>query len=162
MIVRLRKRKPGKDLMNENVVLIYQDGVARERAVELWDRVAQLVGKDVARCVAWSIQELSSPEALAKAAAATIHAEVIVVALSAAEKLPPGLGAWIDIWLPQRCRRDGALMAVMGVSGQPAPPSDHAQEYLRATARQGGMEYLLQEHSAGKASTPGNSRRTEQ
>jgi hypothetical protein len=150
------------------VVLVYEDPIAQKRAMELWDRVSQLVGSEAARCSSWSLGELSHSHVLVKAAAAAIQAEVIVVALQAGGNLPPGLKAWVEAWLPFRRQQEGALMAILGLDPQPGASSDQVQSYLRAVARQRGLEFLAQEYlvameaapsipaplSAGKASTP--------
>jgi hypothetical protein len=141
---------PPRKPIRASVVLVYQDSVAQQQAREFWARVTQLVGDDAARCVSWSVGDLSDPGLLGKAAAATIQAEVIIVAVPEAGTLSPPLCRWIDVWLPLRRQREGVLMGVISLAGPAASSSNHTQEYLRGVARRGGMEFILQEHVAAR------------
>ena len=127
-------------------MVVYEDAVAQQRAMALWERVARLVGAEAFRADSWGIDELNDPSVAQAATAATIRADTIVVSIRAAAKLSAHLCRWIDAWLPQRQPFDGTLIAVVGVAGQPIATSDHAQEYLRDVARQARMDFLLQEY----------------
>ncbi len=129
-----------------NAVLVYQDTVARQRAMGLWDRVTQLVGEKVARCAAWSFAELTDANVLGKAAAAAIQAEVIVVAAHAAHNLPCGLVQWVNAWLHGRRQDEGALIAVICRAAQSDASPDQVEPYLRQVAHETRLDFLLQEH----------------
>ncbi len=84
-----------------NVVVIYEDALARHRATTLQNRVAHLVRPDKARAASWNVKELSKPPAFLQAAFAAMLAEVIVIAVVCADALPPALCEWISVW--SRC-----------------------------------------------------------
>ena len=92
-----------------------------------------------------SIHSLNDPEVLLEAAHAALAADVIVIAIHAADELPPELCAWIDVWLPRRLARVGALAALIGVAGEPATEAVRTQEYLQAVARRGLLDFLPHE-----------------
>jgi hypothetical protein len=129
------------------VVLVHQDLAAQQHAMGFWDRVTQLVGNEAAACASWSVAQLSQPQVFDQAVAAAVQAEVIVVAVQSANMLPPAFGAWIESWRGLRRRREGALIAVLGLPAQPGASSDCVQEYLRAIARKSGMDFTLLEHA---------------
>ncbi len=128
------------------VVAVYEDFVAQQRAMALWDRVSRLVGAEAVCIESWSVDELSDPGALQAAVSATIHADIIVVSIHAAATLSPDLCAWIDAWLPQRRRYGGSLIAVVGLAGHAAAASDCAQQYLRTVTVKARMDFVLQEY----------------
>ena len=128
------------------VAVVYQDTRTWAWAAELWSRVAQWMGPDAAAIGAWSLDELSGPPVFREAVSAAANADAVIISIHAAEQSPPRLCAWIDAWLPRRHRPDGSLIALIGVSGREAAPSVRVQEYLRAVARKGGLEFLLHEY----------------
>jgi hypothetical protein len=130
-----------------NVTAVYQDMWGREWARELWLRVTQLMGNDAITNTSWSLMELDRPEIFSEAVSAATLADVLVVSIHASEQLPPRLCAWFDAWVPRRQRQEGALIALLGMTaGQPDGPSKQAEEYLRAVARRGRLDFLLREH----------------
>ena len=145
--------KPGQ---TPKVVLVHQDLAAQKHAMGFWDRVTQLVGNEAAACASWSVAQLSQPQVFDQAVAAAVQAEVIVVAVQSANTLAPALRAWIDSWRGLRRRREGALIAVLGLPAHPGASSDCVQEHLHATARKGGMDFTLLEHATHK--TPSDCR----
>lgn len=144
-----------KPLKASNVVVIYQDLVTWKHAMELWDRISDLLGDQVVRCASWSIEELSTSEATEKAAVIAAQADVIVIAVWASRTLPPGLWAWIDAWLPSRREGDGALIASIGRVERSPSPSDQARQYLQTIAHRARLDFLVQEYlSAQKTPLP--------
>ena len=128
-----------------NVTMVYQDRTAREWATEMWGRVTQLVGKENISAASWSISDLARPGILVEAVRSAVRADVIVVAVSDAKELPPDLCAWIDVWLPRRVRGTGALVALIGLPEEPDHQAFSTQDYLRAVADNGGLDFFPQE-----------------
>ena len=130
-----------------NVTAVYEDIRGREWAMELWRRLSQLMGNDAIANNSWSLVELNRPKVFSEAVSAATLADVLVVSFHAGKQLPAVLCAWIDAWLPRRQRQEGALIALIGVTaGQPDAPSEKVEEYLRAVARRGRLDFLLREH----------------
>jgi len=127
------------------VTTVYQDPLTRHWAMELWDRVGQLVGQGGICHRSWKIGDLTYAGHLAAAVQAAVEADVLVVSVRDAGELPVDLYAWIDAWMPRRTASAGALVALIGVSPQPDAKSGHAHEYLGAVARRVGLDYLPRE-----------------
>ena len=128
-----------------NAAVVYQDIPSRERVAQLCSRVARSIGRQSFHLRSWSFAELDQPEIFQGAVSAAVDADVMIVSLHAAEKLPAGFCAWIDAWLSRRQRPDGSLIALIGVSGRNGASSEYAQKYLRGVAWEARLEFLLRE-----------------
>jgi hypothetical protein len=127
------------------IAVVYQDALAQSWAIQMCRPVRQKFGVENVQNTWHSVHSLSDPEVLLEAANAALAADVIVIAVHAADEMPPELCAWIDVWLPRRRARVGALAALIGVAGEPAPPAVRTQEYLQAVARRGSLDFLPHE-----------------
>jgi hypothetical protein len=127
------------------IAVVYQDTLAQSWAIQMCRPVRQKFGGENVQNTWHSVCSLSDPEILVEAAHAALAADVIVVAVHAADELPPELCAWIDVWLPRRLARVGALAALIGVPAEPAPEVSRTQEYLQAVARRGLLDFLPHE-----------------
>jgi hypothetical protein len=127
------------------IAVMYQDTLAQSWAIQMCRPVRQKFGGENVQNTWHSVRSLSDPEILLEAADAALAADVIVVAVHAADELPPELCAWIDVWLPRRLARVGALAALIGVAGEPASQAVRTQEYLQAVARRGLLDFLPHE-----------------
>ena len=128
-----------------NVVTVYQDPLTRHWATELWERVGQLISQVGLWRQSWKISELTDPWVFTDAVSAAAAADVLVVSVRDAGEWPMGLHLWIDAWLPKRAERGGALVALIGVPGQPDAQSGRAHHYLEAVAREAGLDFLPRE-----------------
>lgn len=139
------------------IAVVYQDTLAQDWAIQMCRPVRQKFGGENVRSTWHSVRSLSDPKILVEAAEAALAADVIVIAVHAADELPPELCAWIDVWVPHRLARVGALAALIGVAGEPAPEANRTREYLQAVARRGLLDFLSHEckvpAEAGLAST---------
>ena len=136
---------PGSSGYEFKIAVVYQDTLAQDWAIQMCRPVRQKFGGENVQNTWHSVCSLSDPETLVEAAQAALAADVIVVAVHAADELPPELCAWIDVWLPRRLARVGALAALIGVAGEPAPGAIRTQEYLQAVARRGSLDFLPHE-----------------
>jgi hypothetical protein len=127
------------------IAVVYQDTLAQSWAIQMCRPVRQKFGGENVQNTWHSVPSLSDPEVLIEAADAALAADVIVVAIHAADELPPELCAWIDVWLPRRRARMGALAALIGVAREPASQALRTQEYLQAVALRGQLDFLPHE-----------------
>jgi hypothetical protein len=127
------------------IAVVYQDTLAQSWAIQMCRPVRQKFGVENIQNTWHSVYSLSDPEVLLEAVNAALAADVIVIAVHAADEMPPELCAWIDVWLPRRLARVGALAALIGVPGEPAPEAIRTQEYLQAVARRGMLDFLPHE-----------------
>jgi len=127
------------------VVVIYQDEPMRQWALEVCGRVAALVGTHALNSRWWKLEDLSQPAVLAGAVSTALRADVLMVAVRATEGFPLPFYVWVDSWLPHRSLGEGALVALITLPERPSLSMDRGHEYLRAVARRGRLDFLLEE-----------------
>ena len=125
-----------------NVVGIYQDPLTRSWGVPMCPWATQLAGEDPIRNTWYDVHSLSDSGILMEAVRAALVADVIVVAIYAADELPLELYVWIDVWLPRRTPREGALTALIGAEEREEPQSVRTREYLQAVARKARLDFI--------------------
>jgi hypothetical protein len=129
-----------------NVALVYQDAPTRQWAAEVRDLMAEVVGHDAIHWTEWKIGDLVEPGVYWEGVAALTQADVIVVSLHAAERLPAAFYLWVNLWLQERCGLPGALVALIVPPQQANPqPRNETRAYLAAVATQGRLECFMQE-----------------
>jgi hypothetical protein len=134
------------------IAVVFQDTLTRSWATQICHQVTQQVGEEHVQKTWHDVNSLCDPEILVEAARAALAADVIVVAVHAADELPPELCAWISVWLPRRGARVGALAALIGVVEAPSPQAVRTQEYLQAVARRGQLDFLPHERKLSDVS----------
>jgi hypothetical protein len=140
-----------------NVATVYQDPLTRYWAAELWDRVGRLIGHEGVWRKSWRIGELTDPRLFTDAVQAATEADVLVISVRDAGEWPASLHVWIDSWLPRRAGREGALVALIGVPGQPDGQSGRAHQYLATVAREAGLDFLPRERKLPDAALASSS-----
>jgi hypothetical protein len=128
-----------------NISVVYEDALTREWAGEVFDRVANLVDPEATRSTWWKMADLSQPAVLAGAVSTTMRADIIMVATHAAEGFSFPFYVWVDSWLPYHRQQPGALVALIGMPERPIVQLDRAREYLRTVARQGRLDFMIEE-----------------
>jgi hypothetical protein len=127
------------------VTVIYQDAVTRQWALEVWERVAGLVGAAALHVCWWKLEDLSQSAVLAEAVSTALRADVLMVAIRASEGFPLPFYVWVNSWLPHRPASKAALVALISFPDSPSLALDRGREYLRAVARQGRLDFVLEE-----------------
>ena len=105
-----------------------------------------MTGTEGVRATWWRIGDLSQPGVLAGAVSTALRADMIVVAIRAAEGLPLPFYVWVEQWLPHRLVPAGALAALLPASSAANSRPGRVADYLRAAARQGRLDFLIKEH----------------
>jgi hypothetical protein len=128
---------------NWSVVVIYEDPVVREAAVDFCDHLVERFWTKCGFDVSWwsfslLSEPLSSREALEKAKAA----DFVVVALQPKGELDGHIQAWIETALRERGDREGALVGLPGVDTLAGDAALQKQMYLRNLAHRMGMDFL--------------------
>jgi len=94
----------------------------------------------------WLLSELRTPHLRAIAATDAAGADIVIVALHAAESVPPEVRSWIDLWLAQRKPRPCVLLALFD------PPhrgvSMGMQTYLQQVAKTARIEFVVESEDA--------------
>ena len=128
-----------------NVALVHQDAFTRQWAGQVRDLMAEVAGPDAVRYTEWKISDLSEPRVYWEGVAALAHADVIVVSLYEAERLPPAFYLWVNLWLQERSGVPGALVALVVPPEESNAWVNETRRYLAAVASQGQLELFIQE-----------------
>ena len=86
-----------------NVALVHHDAPTQQWAGQVRELMAAVVGPDAVHCTEWEISDLTEPKTYWEGVAALAHADVIVVSLREAERLPAVFYLWVNLWLQERC-----------------------------------------------------------
>lgn len=124
------------------VAIVYQDEPTRQWAGRVRDRLVELVGKSAIHCTGWKIGDLTEPGSYSQGVAALARADVIVVSLHEARRLPSAFYMWVNLWLQVRSGLPGALVALVTPAEGLEYGSEETRRYLCALAGQGGLELL--------------------
>jgi hypothetical protein len=124
-----------------SVVVAYEDGVTRDRALQLRDRLEDRLWGDFEFDFSWWKFEYLRDRAIAQAAVeAAARAEVIIFSAHARPELPVAVRHWIDAWLARREARPGALAALIGTTGDKGVLP--LLGFLREVAERAQMDFL--------------------
>ncbi len=130
-----------------NVMFLYEDAPTRQWAREVSERVEGLSSQAAVRGTWWKIGDLGQPGVLAGAVSKAMRADMIVLAARKAEGLPLPIYVWINSWLPHRRQGRCALVALLGAPEKRNGQSGRVRQYLRAVARAGRLDLLVEERS---------------
>jgi hypothetical protein len=142
-----------------SIAVVYQDKLTRIWAKQMCRPVMHWAAEERIQQTWQDVNSLSDPGILLEAVRAALAADVIVVSIHAADELPLDFYAWIDVWLPRRRSRAGALAALIGVAEPLDSRSVRTREYLQAVARRCNLDFIPQERRRPEGPTlgPGDS-----
>jgi len=140
-----------------NITMLYEDDETREWAREAFDRVTQLAGEQPVRPTWWRLSNLGQPGVLAAASSTAMRADVIVIAVRAAEGLPLSFYAWTNAWSPNRRQLNGVLVALLGAPEVRNQRSGRVGDFLRIIAKQARLHFLIEQRSCGPEKVNGHS-----
>jgi hypothetical protein len=128
-----------------NLTVLYEETHSRDWARAVVGRVEKVLGRGAVRCTWWNMGDLHHPGVLAGAVSKAMRADLIVVATREPDVVPLPFYVWVNSWLPHRRPKTGALVALLGRAEPPSLRSDRMHKYLRAVARRGRLDLLLEE-----------------
>jgi hypothetical protein len=148
-----RLRKPldntaAKELKHAvQVAMVYDDATGQLRACRLCEQARDWLGGECLNFASWKIREMDRIEVLPQAVQAATEADVILVSLAGERGLPIALCVWIDIWLPRRGGKPGALVAIFDNL------SPLSRAYLEAVARRAGLDFFAHDGTSSRGLT---------
>jgi hypothetical protein len=127
-----------------DLVVAYEDTQTRNRALHLYDHLAQQLLDDYDfQCSWWKFDHLTNPTLREQAADSAAQANMIIVCLHARKELSPAHTGWFEDWLPRRDHRKAALVALLaGEEGTPTVETEATLLYLRQAARLARMDFF--------------------
>jgi len=126
-----------------SVLVLYENGTARDRAVQFCDSLVQrfwpTFGFDLSWCD-W--QRLQDPKQAKEFTQKAVETELLVVATGGQGKLPLHVRDWLELSLQDRGDREGVLVDLYVAEIGCNPEASATQLYLRKFAHLCGMDYL--------------------
>jgi hypothetical protein len=129
-----------------DLVVAYEDSFTRNRALHLYDHLAQQLLDDYDfQCSWWKFDHLANATLRQQAADAAAEANMIILSVHARPELPSTHRLWMDSWLPRRDNRKAALVAL--VAGANALQNEAAPMLacLQNAARLSKMDFFTHE-----------------
>jgi hypothetical protein len=126
-----------------DLVVAYEDTTTRNRAMQLYDHLAQQLLDDFDFQVSWwKLDHLENLKLCEQAADAAAAANMVVVSLRGNHPLPPAFDRWLQIWTPRRASQKSALVMLLGANEQDPDESRRLQARLHQLARQAKMDFF--------------------
>lgn len=127
-----------------DLVVAYEDHPTRDRAMLLYDRIAQQLLDDYDfQCAWWKLDHLREPSLLDQAVDDAIQANMIIVSLHAGGTLPHPALQWASAWAPNKAGNKSALVALISGALVAGGPVQGRQAHLQRIARQARMDFFV-------------------
>jgi len=124
-----------------NVVIAYEDFETGKRAMRTYDYLVQHLGE---ACVfsnqMWKFEVLDVPKLRSMAAKDAAAADIIIVAAHGDSDLPPGVKAWMELWLAEGTH----AIALVGLFDAEEFAENPARTFLTDAARRRKLEFFSQ------------------
>ena len=126
-----------------DLVVAYEDTDTRNRALHLYDTVAQQLLDDYDfQCSWWKFEHLANETLRQQAADAAVDANMVILSIRAREDLSPTHKLWIEDWISRRSPGKAALVVMIAGTTDPERDAAPAIAYLRNAARKGRMDFF--------------------
>ena len=131
-----------------DLVVAYEDRATRNRAMHLYDHLAQqLLDECDFKCAWWKFDHLADPALREQSIEDAARANMVILSLHARPEMAPAQTQWVESWLALRDQRKSALVALIGDSAQSAIDTAPMLGWLRNAARLGHMDFF--DHAFG-------------
>ena len=126
-----------------DLVVAYEDNETRNRALHLYDHLAQQLLDDYDfQCSWWKFDHLTNFTLRQQATDAALDANMVILSLHARQELSPAHKAWIESWASRRPHRKAALVAMIADAGRPERDAPSMVAYLQNAARLAHMDFF--------------------
>lgn len=127
-----------------DLVIAYEDDATRNRAMLLYDRLAQQLLDDYDfQCAWWKFAHLREGSLMERATDDAIEANMIILSLDTAKGLTRWAREWIEAWVPNKIGTKSALVALQTLPAPPASQHPALTSQLHQYARQARMDLFL-------------------
>ena len=128
-----------------SVVVVYEDGAARERAVGVCDQLVSRFWEECDFDVSWwAFSVLEEASSANEAALKAARADLIIFSATPEGDFSLAVKAWIETWLNKRGDREGMIVGLVDSLADPAGREGPKHHCLRNAAHHGAMDYLTQ------------------
>jgi len=138
-----------------DLVIAYEDTTTRNRALSLYDHLAQQLLDDYDfQCSWWKLGHLGNHSLHEQASDAAAEAHMVVVSLRAALEVPESARQWTESWLAKRGDQKSALVTV--IAGDHLDPRKVCpiQAYMHKVARAANMDFFAHRFDAPDQQVP--------
>lgn len=126
-----------------DLVIVYEDTTTRNRAVALYDHIAQSLVDDYDfKSSWWSYSEFANQAALDKAADMAGNANMVILALRSHSDPDPRLQQWMDAWLERKGTQKCAMVTLIAGFRPGQTEACPLQRQLHSIARSGQMDFF--------------------
>jgi len=124
------------------VVVLFEDGKAREEAVKFCDRMMdRLWARQEFRVDWWEFASFRNPSHVHEVLSQATEADVIVFATASHTEFPQELHQWVESWVPLRSEREGVVVGLHDPGAHMIELCPPKFVYLRTAAHRAGMDY---------------------
>lgn len=125
------------------VVVAYHDVVAGQYAMHVLAKLGQEFGETVEfKPVLWSFDVLADLDWCEIAASDAIQADLLIIATSSPQPIPPAVERWAEIALGQKRGTSSAVVALFGSADNPDGAGSLRLDAIRTAAREAGLEFF--------------------
>jgi len=126
-----------------DLVVAYEDTETRNRALHLYDNVAQKLIDDYDfQCSWWKFDHLADENLCQQAADAAVDANMVILSIRAHDSVPPTHKLWIEDWISRRSPGKAALVVMIAGTNNPERDAAPVLAYLKNAAIRGRMDFL--------------------
>ena len=126
-----------------DLVVAYEDTETRNRALHLYDHLAQQLLDDYDfQCSWWKFGHLSNATLRQQAADAALDANMVILSLRVREEFPRAHKLWLEDWISRRHFRKAALVAILAGSNSSEREAGRMLAYLQNAARLARMDFF--------------------
>lgn len=126
-----------------DLVVAYEDFETRNRALHLYDHLAQQLLDDYDfQCSWWKFDHLANATLRQQAADAAVEANMVILSIHAHEELPPTHTLWLEDWISRRFHRKAALVVMLAGASTSEDEAAPALAYLQNAARLARMDFF--------------------
>jgi len=126
-----------------DLVVAYEDLETRNRALHLYDHLAQQLLDDYDfQCSWWKFDHLTNTTLRQQAADAAVEANMVILSIRASEDLPRTHKLWLEDWISRRHHRKAALVVMIAGTSVPEREAATVLAYLQNAARLARMDFF--------------------
>ena len=126
-----------------DLVVAYEDTPTRERAIVLYDHLAQqLLDEYDFQCSWWKFDHLREPALREQSIDAAAEANMIILSLRDSRELPPLAKNWIETWRGRKADSKSALVVLVDEAVAPAHEFGPVLAHLQKIAHAANMDFF--------------------
>ena len=125
------------------VVIAYNDVAAGQRAMRVLAALGKGFGDDIQfQPLPWSFDLLADLDWREVAASEAVRADILILATSSANPLPPAVGRWAAEAIHQKRGTSAAVIALFGPEENPEAAGSSRLEAIQVAAQQAGLDFF--------------------